>query len=451
MAPQGVTVIGNDHASSGSGRIITTTVCVVVTASVLSPFLRRAIASFTCRIHMKLSLMLRTLSPTKKNDDDIKGKVCQLYVHPGMYSKDINFSFLSFRRGTITQCPLRLSFPASPPKVKSLRSVSIDCSVIDTKGFVNDRRWMMVYPAPVPLTGQFGSNDATHRFLSQRQCPILATVNASINETNNTITLSTTSNTPLPAGEQQPKKSVTFSMTNNNSKKYYRSALWSDIVTVQDMGDEPSQFIRNIIQYDREIPDEIKSSDIRLVVQADNDSRTTNDYFTPPSARLSILESNRNPSVALTDGFPILIASEASLQEVNRRLIEKGRPQIPMNRFRPNIVVKDNGRNHNNNKLKPFEEDYWKLIRIGGANGAILHVVKPCPRCKESCTDQQTGAVTKDPVTIMKEFRSLDSNSPENVYFAVNAIPDPNSIGLTINIDDEIEILQYNDNPIYTD
>lgn len=223
-------------------------------------------------------------------------------------------------------------------------------------------------------------------------------------------------------------------------------------MTVQDMGDEPSQFIRNIMQYDKEIPDEIKSSDIRLVVQADNDSRTTNDYFTPPSARLSILESNRTPLVALTDGFPILIASEASLQEVNRRLIEKGRPQIPINRFRPNIVVKDNGRNHNdNNKLKPFEEDYWKLIRIGGASGAIFHVVKPCPRCKESCTDQQTGVVTKDPVTIMKEFRSLDSNNPENVYFAVNAIPDKDSIGLTITIDDEIEILQYNDNPIYTD
>jgi hypothetical protein len=152
--------------------------------------------------------------------------------------------------------------------------------------------------------------------------------------------------------------------------------------------------------------------------------------------------------VALSDGFPILIASEASLLELNRRLEVKGKPKLPMSRFRPNIVIGAAAAADGDTEvLEPFEEDRWKVIRIGDV---VFHVVKPCPRCKESCTDQLTGEVTSEPVATLREFRALDPSNSENVYFAQNAIPDVASAGKSIRIGDGVEVLQWGD-PIYSD
>ena len=85
-----------------------------------------------------------------------------------------------------------------------------------------------------------------------------------------------------------------------------------------------------------------------------------------------------------------------------------------MSRFRPNIVIKGT--------KEPFEEDYWKYISIGNQ---LFAIVKACPRCKQSCTDQETGKVTSEPVNIMKDFRALNDQDPsgQDVFFAQNAIP----------------------------
>ena len=123
-----------------------------------------------------------------------------------------------------------------------------------------------------------------------------------------------------------------------------------------------------------------------------------------------------------------LIASESSLQELNSRLQSAGKEEMPMSRFRPNIVIKG---------TEPFIEDRFKVLQVG--DDVILHVVSSCPRCKQSCTDQETGAVTAEPVETMKAFRQL---SGDNVYFAVNAIPALGSIGKTIRVGDAVKILQ---------
>lgn len=133
-----------------------------------------------------------------------------------------------------------------------------------------------------------------------------------------------------------------------------------------------------------------------------------------------------------------LIASEASLEELNRRLNEKGKESLPMSRFRPNIVIKG---------TEPFIEDKMKIIQVGDA---ILYIVSSCPRCKESCTDQKTGIVTTEPVETMKEFRAVATKYPENVYFAVNAIPAPSSIGKSIYCGDTVKVLEWG-NPVYSE
>jgi uncharacterized protein YcbX len=81
---------------------------------------------------------------------------------------------------------------------------------------------------------------------------------------------------------------------------------------------------------------------------------------------------------AFADGFPCLLANEASLAELNRNLSAKGEAALPMNRFRPNLVVAG---------AAPFEEDAWSSLHVGppssGAdNGVDFENVKPCDRCK---------------------------------------------------------------------
>jgi uncharacterized protein YcbX len=135
----------------------------------------------------------------------------------------------------------------------------------------------------------------------------------------------------------------------------------------------------------------------------------------------------------LTDGFPILVATQASLDELNRRLKDKGKDQLPMNRFRPNIVISDT--------LKPFDEDNWKMIQIGeGKNAVILHMSKGCPRCKQSCTDQITGKRGDEPLATLSDFRVLGA-SDVDVFFAQNAVLNGDSYRSSIRVGDPVTIL----------
>ena len=134
------------------------------------------------------------------------------------------------------------------------------------------------------------------------------------------------------------------------------------------------------------------------------------------------------PPVSLNDGFPILIANEASLEELNQRLVSKGKDPIFMRNFRPNIVVKG---------CPAFDEDTWRAIRIGNV---ILHVVKGCPRCKQSCTDQETGAVSEEPLETLSQYRAM-IGSKENIFFAQNVTIDSRAIGKRLEVGDKAEIL----------
>ena len=109
----------------------------------------------------------------------------------------------------------------------------------------------------------------------------------------------------------------------------------------------------------------------------------------------------------------------------------KGKPAIDMSRFRPNIVVQGSS-------VKPFEEDYWKVISI---NGVIFHIVKGCPRCKQSCTDQVTGQVYQEPLATLAEFRATTVRK-EDLYFAQNVIAAMASQGQNISVGATVKVLQ---------
>ncbi len=112
--------------------------------------------------------------------------------------------------------------------------------------------------------------------------------------------------------------------------------------------------------------------------------------------------------VGFADGFAYLLAGDASLADLNARLAAKGHAALPMNRFRPNIVVAGS---------EPYAEDGWGEIRVGEA---ALKAAKPCARCQVTTTDQATGEVMgPEPLATLSSYRE----SPGfGVLFGMNLV-----------------------------
>ncbi len=108
------------------------------------------------------------------------------------------------------------------------------------------------------------------------------------------------------------------------------------------------------------------------------------------------------------DGYPLLIAGTASLGDLNARLAARGIPALPMNRFRPNIVL---------DGLPAYDEDHVDTITIGDV---MLKCVKPCVRCQVTTTDQSTAHTGLEPLRTLGEYRMNESMG--GVTFGMNAI-----------------------------
>ncbi len=124
--------------------------------------------------------------------------------------------------------------------------------------------------------------------------------------------------------------------------------------------------------------------------------------------------------VGFADGFPLLLVSRASLEELNRRL---PRP-VTMEHFRPNLVLEG---------CEPFAEDSWKRLRVGGVE---LELVKPCARCVFTTVDPLTGVKARDgePLRTLTRFRRRDGK----VLFAQNALVRRSG---TLQVGDPVELL----------
>jgi len=112
--------------------------------------------------------------------------------------------------------------------------------------------------------------------------------------------------------------------------------------------------------------------------------------------------AKRGEKVSFADAFPFLLATEESLADVNARLVDG----VPMNRFRPSIVVRG---------APPWAEDTWTSMSIGNA---VFHFSKPCQRCHVITIDQATAARGIDPLATLATFRSRANK----VYFGWNLV-----------------------------
>ena len=133
-----------------------------------------------------------------------------------------------------------------------------------------------------------------------------------------------------------------------------------------------------------------------------------------------------NNLVSFADGYPYLLISEASLAELNRKLVEKGKPTVTMKRFRPNLVVSGVETAH--------EEDQWEQMRIGET---VFDLPKLCDRCSIPNVNPKTGEPGKEPTKTLATYRAWD----KGIWFGQNCVAQ-DGVAKALRIGDIVEILE---------
>lgn len=256
--------------------------------------------------------------------------------------------------------------------IKSCAGISLGAAELDERGIRHDRRWMLV--------------DEDGKFVSQRTQPRLALVRVGIQEEHLALDAPGMPTLEVPL---EPETEASMS-----------AVVWGDVVEVATVGGDADAWFGEIL-----------GASCRLVYQPEESVRPVDAAY-----------GRGGDHVGLADGFPLLLISEASLGDLNGRLDQP----VPIDRFRPNIVVSGCG---------AFEEDEWRNVRVGDIG---MRVVKPCARCKIPTVDQQTAATSKEPLRTLATFRKFGSK----VHFGQNLVH--NAPG-TVSIGDAVKVIAGSD------
>jgi len=236
--------------------------------------------------------------------------------------------------GTVTITQLNV-YP-----IKSCRGIGLPAVRLSATGLEHDRQWMFV--------------NAHGRFVTQRERPRLALVEVNLGQ--DEVTLAAPGMSMLRLSLSPPNAETEV-------------VVWRDRCTALDEGDAAADWISRFL-----------GTPHRLV------------RFDPLWRRLSSADwaGGVEAPNQFSDGFPLLVISQASLDDLNGRL-EK---PLPMNRFRPNIVV---------DGLHAYGED--EVYELSDDN-VRLRIVKPCTRCTITTTNQLSGEVEgEEPLKTLKTYR----------------------------------------------
>ncbi|HMO40245.1 MAG TPA: MOSC domain-containing protein [Saprospiraceae bacterium] len=261
--------------------------------------------------------------------------------------------------------------------VKSLRGIALSEAVVEPRGLAHDRRWMLV--------------DADGMFFTQREFPEMTLLTTALSSTHLTI-----AHTVKPLG----KLSVPLQVPADAPRQQVQ--IWDDTCSAVLVSAEADAWLSEAL-----------GTFCRLVYMPDDVQRPTEARFRLPG-----------DMVSFADGYPLLIAGQASVDDLNAKLSE----QIGINRFRPNLVFTGG---------TPFVEDHWRKIRIG--EQAVFRGVKPCARCQLVTIDPETAAVGKEPLRTLATYR----REGHKVLFGMNlcpaSAPDERPV---INVGDRLEVLE---------
>jgi uncharacterized protein YcbX len=254
--------------------------------------------------------------------------------------------------------------------VKSLRGVAVAGAAVDELGLEGDRRFMVVDPAGM--------------FLTQRSLPRMALIETALDA--GTLTLRAPGAGPVSVGRaadpQAPVRAVT---------------VWNSAdLPAEDCGEPAARWLGAFLGvacrlvrigavFNRPIPER------KLPWQGEAGAPT------------------RPRSVSFADAAPFLAVAAESLADLNARLLARGEAAVPMDRFRPNLVV---------GGARPYAEDHWTRLRIGGVT---FRGGEPCARCVVTTTDQASAARGVEPLRILAGYRR-DPVRANQVNFGRNLI-----------------------------
>lgn len=233
--------------------------------------------------------------------------------------------------------------------VKAMKGIALDQARLTATGLHNDRLWMVVR--------------ANGRFVTQRDIPQLALVNTRLNDDGVMLSM-----------EGHGSIAVPFDLFDGAS---IETEVWGDVCKTVDQGEDISRWLTRALG---------SETPLRLV--------RMNPEFTRPQNHAEILGEETTTEFA--DAAPYLVANEASLNELNSVLESNSLRRVPMNRFRPNIVVQG---------LEPFAEHEMAGLK---ADHFQLKLRAPCERCVVTTIDQDTAE--KDPQR--QPFKTLARINP---------------------------------------
>jgi len=257
--------------------------------------------------------------------------------------------------------------------VKSARSVRVDAARVTPLGFAHDRRFMVV--------------DATGRFVSQRERPALRDLEATVEAEMLVLHWRDGNAKPVRVSLEPDSHAATRPVT-----------IWEDAVDGASCSDEVAAFL--------------------------------SDRLGPGHALVTLPHPEARPRstghvegafhVSFADGYPFLIANDASRRDLEER---SGTP-LAMERFRPNLVI---------DGLEPWGEDDVARLRVGEVT---FDLVKPCVRCVVTTLDPDGGAAGKEPLATLATFRR---DAEGGVTFGVNAVARGEG---RVGVGDRVEVLE---------
>jgi len=245
--------------------------------------------------------------------------------------------------------------------VKSCAQIPLEKAYIGSFGLNQDRRWMVV--------------DKHGKFVTQRQQPRMCLIKPELFQ-------------PELIQPKLIEQGILITAPGMDALtvnvpvvvKTQQVTVWNDQCTAFDCGDAVAQWLSRFL-----------SLECRMVFFPANEIRQVDLNYAQAGDR-----------TAFSDGFPILLISQASLDDLNSRMDSP----LPMERFRPNLVVSG---------CDPFAEDKWRRIKIGELT---LRVVKPCSRCVIPSIDINSGEKGVEPTRTLLSYRRRDNK----IYFGQNVI-----------------------------
>lgn len=265
--------------------------------------------------------------------------------------------------GALSQSGIARIFALYIYPLKSARGIALERSDVLASGLRHDRRFMGL--------------DAHGAFLTQREHPRMALLETAIEDEHLVLWIHGT----------EERARVSLRAEDHASKPRRHATVWKDEVVAVDVGGEGAELLSDHLRQHCSL------------------------VFMPPETirQVDLGYAREGDRVGFADGFPVLIASLASLADLNTRL----EVAVGIDRFRANVVVTGG---------EPWAEEAAARVRIGDID---FRLPKKCARCVMISTDQHTGAVGKEPLRTLATFR----REGNKVNFAMNAIPELDDVG----------------------